>query len=89
MGNTTILKTSFNDTVVTGCLNGFYSDVYTIMFYDDRHDISPAIELYYQLINGLPLVQTIMNECNNNNTSPLHLPSASFSPNYSDCTCEG
>ena len=50
MGNTTILKTFLNDTVVKDCLNGSYlgsySDVYTIKFYDDKYDISPAIELY-------------------------------------------
>ena len=72
MGNTTILRKYLNDTVVTDCLNGFYTDIYTIRFYDDKHDISPAIELNYQVLVGL--------------ASPaLYSSSYSFSYSLSEC----
>ena len=85
MGNATILKTFLNDTVVEDCLNGFYSDVYTIKFYDDKHDILPAIELYNQLINGLP-VPLVQSENIVDTASLSHCLCASPSPQY---TCQG
>lgn len=53
VGNATILKRPMNESVATKCLNGFYTDIYTIGFYDDKHDNSVAYELHYQLMTGL------------------------------------
>lgn len=89
MGNTTISKISLNGTVVTDCLNGFYTDVYTIKFYDDRHDTSPAIELNYQLVVGLasPLHSSLYSpsECN----VSMSFISIFQSLTPSQCTCDG
>ena len=81
-GNISIRRL-LNDTRVTECKEGFYTDVYTVKFYDDKFDELVAYELNHQLITGL------------NFTTSSPLPSCTMvddkilSPSPSQCTCNG
>ena len=40
-----------------------YTNIYSVRFYDDKHDESPAIELHHQLITGLLFVINTPTTC--------------------------
>ena len=94
IGNTTINRISLMDNSATSCLNGFYTDIYTVRFYDDKHDESPAIELVHQMITGLSFVDNIpTTSCSYVITESYLLYSSSLAPSPSpsaiDCTSNG
>ena len=78
--NITINRT--NSIAATSCIKGFYTDIYSIRFYDDKHDKSPAIELNHQLITGLSIDNTLTTSCATESDIMFLTPS----PTLTQCT---
>uniref|UniRef100_A0A1X7UH69 Ig-like domain-containing protein n=1 Tax=Amphimedon queenslandica TaxID=400682 RepID=A0A1X7UH69_AMPQE len=86
IGNITINRT---DSIATSCIKGFYTDIYSIRFYDDKHDESPAIELDHQLITGLYIDNTLTTSCVTEGKSTLAESDTMYltpSPTLIQCT---